>query len=54
MEFVTYKNQKIAYHSNQGEGAAVVLVHGYTEDSTMWDEFIEPFQENYHLSLIHI
>ncbi len=49
MEFVTYKKQKIAYYSNEVEGTAVVLIHGYTEDSTMWDEFVEPFEEDYHV-----
>lgn len=36
-DFITYKNSKIAY-SDVGKGTAVVLLHGFLENSTMWNE----------------
>ena len=32
-----YKNAKISY-SDQGKGTTVVLIHGFLENSTMWDK----------------
>ena len=32
-----YKNANIFY-TDQGKGAAIVLIHGFLENSTMWDE----------------
>ncbi|KGL62594.1 alpha/beta fold hydrolase [Polaribacter sp. Hel1_85] len=34
---ITFKNAQISY-SDQGKGAAVVLIHGFLENSTMWDK----------------
>ena len=34
--FFTYKNTTIRYHIS-GKGAAVVLLHGFLEDLTLWD-----------------
>jgi pimeloyl-ACP methyl ester carboxylesterase len=41
-----YKNIKISF-SDSGKGNAVVLLHGYLENKTMWNYFIPKFtQEN--------
>jgi len=37
--FLEYKNAKIFY-TDTGKGAAVVLIHGFLENSTMWNELI--------------
>jgi pimeloyl-ACP methyl ester carboxylesterase len=34
-----YKNTKIAY-TDQGKGTAVVLLHGFLENQTMWQAFV--------------
>ncbi len=36
---ITFKNVNI-YFSDKGEGTAVVLIHGFLENSTMWDKII--------------
>ncbi|MGB1041927.1 MAG: alpha/beta fold hydrolase [Tenacibaculum sp.] len=38
-EFITYKNSNIAY-TDIGKGNAVVLLHGFLENSTMWSNFV--------------
>lgn len=40
MKQTLYKNTKIAY-SEIGKGTAVVLLHGFLENSTMWNSHIE-------------
>jgi pimeloyl-ACP methyl ester carboxylesterase len=40
MNFVLYKNTKIAY-SETGKGTTVVLLHGFLENSTMWNAHVE-------------
>ena len=37
--YIVYKNTKV-YYSNQGKGAAVVLLHGFLENSKMWSNLI--------------
>lgn len=39
MNFITFQRKKIAYQL-QGKGTPVVFVHGFCEDSMVWDEFI--------------
>ncbi|MDY7394840.1 alpha/beta hydrolase [Aureibaculum sp. 2210JD6-5] len=38
--FVTHKNTQIRYRTS-GKGGAVVLLHGFLEDLTMWDDITE-------------
>ncbi len=38
MKYAVYQEKKVAY-TVQGKGPAVVLLHGFCEDSTVWDEF---------------
>ncbi len=39
-EFINYKNSKIAY-SDTGKGSAIVLLHGFLENSTMWNGIVD-------------
>jgi pimeloyl-ACP methyl ester carboxylesterase len=41
-DVVYYKNAKISY-SSKGTGSAVVLLHGFLENSTMWSEVSNQF-----------
>lgn len=34
-EYITYKNAQISFYQ-QGKGAAIVLLHGFLENKTMW------------------
>lgn len=38
-EFITYKNSRIAF-SSEGKGSAIVLLHGFLENSSMWNNII--------------
>lgn len=44
MKTILYKNTKISY-SDTGKGTAVVLLHGFLENSTMWDYYITDFAQ---------
>lgn len=44
-EFIIYKNSKIAY-SDVGKGTAVVLLHGFLENSTMWNGIVEKLKKS--------
>ena len=46
MMYTQFKNTKIAY-SDQGKGTAVVLLHGFLENSTMW-KYLAPVLEKKH------
>ena len=39
MKQIIYKNIKISY-TDQGKGTAVVLLHGFLENKTMWDKYV--------------
>ncbi len=39
MKNILYKNTKISY-SDTGKGTAIVLLHGFLENKTMWQDFI--------------
>lgn len=39
MKDIVYKNTKISY-SDTGKGTAIVLLHGFLENKTMWQDFI--------------
>lgn len=41
-DVVYYKNAKIAF-SSKGTGSAIVLLHGFLENSTMWSEVSDQF-----------
>ncbi len=50
--FPTY--QKQLFYESQGEGFPLVFVHGFCEDSTMWNSFIRPFVETYQIITIDL
>ena len=45
MPTLTFKKRKINYLT-QGKGAPLVLLHGFCEDSSVWDNFISEFNSN--------
>lgn len=49
----TYKNTAIRYRTS-GKGAAVVLLHGFLEDLTMWDDFITVLSERNRIITIDL
>lgn len=53
MNTIHYKNIKIAY-SNTGKGEAIVLLHGFLENSTMWDFYIDNFSKKYQVITIDL
>ena len=44
MKILHYKNTKITY-TEQGKGTAIVLLHGFLENKTMWDAFVPEFSK---------
>lgn len=44
METLLYKNTQISY-SDTGKGTAVVLLHGFLENKTMWNKYIADFSK---------
>ncbi|SNB09696.1 putative hydrolase [Flavobacterium psychrophilum] len=53
MNNLRYKNTKISY-SDVGKGIAIVLLHGFLENSTMWDSYISSFAANYRIITIDL
>jgi pimeloyl-ACP methyl ester carboxylesterase len=50
---ILYKNTKISY-SDSGKGTSIVLLHGFLENSTMWDAYISLFTEKYRVITIDL
>ena len=48
-----YKNINISY-SDTGKGTAVVLLHGFLENSSMWDAFVPEFSKKYRVITIDL
>ena len=48
MKTLLYKNTKISY-SETGKGTVLVLLHGFLENATMWDFYIEAFAKKYRV-----
>ena len=46
MKQIIYKNTKIAY-TDSGKGTAIVFLHGFLENSKMWDYFIPELSKKY-------
>lgn len=44
MKTTIYKNTKISF-TDQGKGTAVVLLHGFLENQTMWNAFVPEFSK---------
>lgn len=43
---VQYQNKNIVYHVN-GSGPALVLLHGFLESKSIWDDFTETLQKEF-------
>ena len=51
--FTIHDNTKIAY-SVLGKGFPIVFIHGFCEDRSMWNDFIQPFSKKYQVITIDI
>jgi pimeloyl-ACP methyl ester carboxylesterase len=43
MNITDFENKKIASYTQDGEGIPLVFIHGFCEDSSVWDNFINRF-----------
>ena len=53
MKTIQYKNTKISF-SETGKGTAVVLLHGFLENQTMWNDYIPEFSKKYRVITIDL
>ncbi|HEU4495754.1 MAG TPA: alpha/beta hydrolase [Flavobacterium sp.] len=53
MKHIFYKNTKISF-SDSGKGTAVVFLHGFLENSSMWDYFVPEFLKKYRTVCIDL
>jgi len=53
MKYISYKNTKIAY-TDTGKGTAIILLHGYLENSSMWDAFVPELAKKYRVITIDL
>lgn len=51
--FVSYKNTQIHF-TDTGKGTAVVLLHGFLENSTMWNSTVAEFSKRYRVIAIDL
>ena len=53
MKMLQYKNTTISY-KDQGKGTAVVLLHGFLENQTMWNELVPELSKKYRIITIDL
>ncbi|MCH2044395.1 MAG: alpha/beta hydrolase [Saprospiraceae bacterium] len=53
LQYTTALGKQTAYRKS-GQGAALVLLHGFCEDSTMWSYFVTQLQEKYTILSIDL
>lgn len=53
MNHIYYKNAKISYSDN-GKGNTIVLLHGFLENSSMWNFYTTIFSEKYRIIAIDL
>lgn len=53
MKQLVYKKTKISF-TDQGKGTAVVLLHGFLENKTMWDKYITTLAKNHRVIAIDL
>ena len=53
MNQILYKNSKISY-SDTGKGTAVVLLHGFLENQSMWQDFVPELSQKYRVITIDL
>ncbi|MFT5764627.1 MAG: pimeloyl-ACP methyl ester carboxylesterase [Saprospiraceae bacterium] len=47
MNITNFENKKIASYTQVGEGLPVIFVHGFCEDSSVWDSLLTRFPSQY-------
>jgi pimeloyl-ACP methyl ester carboxylesterase len=53
LETLLYKNTQISY-TDSGKGTAVVLIHGFLENKTMWDNYISELSKQNRIITIDL
>ena len=53
MKQLVYKNAKISF-TDQGKGTALVLLHGFLENKTMWDKYMSTLSKNHRVIAIDL
>ncbi|MEO5777123.1 MAG: alpha/beta fold hydrolase [Flavobacterium sp.] len=53
MKQLIFKNTKVSY-TDEGKGTAVVLLHGFLENKTMWDKYISILTKNHRVITIDL
>jgi pimeloyl-ACP methyl ester carboxylesterase len=53
MKQFVYKNTKISF-TDQGKGTAVVLLHGFLENQTMWDVFLPELSKKHRIITVDL
>ena len=53
MKSTNFKNTKISY-TDQGKGTAVVLLHGFLENQSMWNAFVPELVKKYRIITIDL
>lgn len=53
MKQLVYKNINIAY-SETGKGTAIILLHGFLENSSMWDFYVAEYSKKYRVVTIDL
>lgn len=53
MKNISFKNINISY-SDAGKGTAIVLLHGFLENKTMWNHYVDAFSKNYRVVTIDL
>ena len=52
MEQITYKGSKVAYYlSGDKKSAPVVLLHGFCEDSRVWDDWMDFLPDRFYIRI---
>ena len=50
---IKYKGIEVVYY-DRGEGACIVLLHGYLETAEIWIEFAEQFPERFRILMLDL
>lgn len=53
MKQILFRNSKISY-SDTGKGTAIVLLHGFLENQTMWQAFVPELSKKYRIITIDL
>jgi len=53
MKSILYKEKKI-FFAESGKGKTIVLLHGFTETSKIWDSFRDQLSESFRVIVIDL